>query len=159
MNHTIPPSKRLRRHSKTIVKGLGNSIVNVVKPIPYRVIVENADWTPYFGSSVEERQKYGRYDTNDCAEFSPIKNIEIQMNALLKRGEFTDEAVAFFKGNGIIGKDGFFNISDQFYDALSGNFGNGGTAEQYCQIIQKYGIIPHDMLFCKIGRASCRERV
>ena len=117
-------------------------------PVPYRSIVDDGDWTRYFGSSVDERQKFGRWDTSDCWEFSPVKGIEIQLNALKARGEFSNEAIIFFRNNGTIGTDGFFDISDQFYDCLSGNLGNGGTAEEAFQLIQKYGIIPHDMLFC-----------
>lgn len=142
------PSRPIQKKTSVRVRGLSNSLSNVIAPIPYRQIVDNADWTPYFGTSVEERQKYGNWDSNDCWEFSPTKQIEIQMNALYKRGEFSQEAIAFFQQNGIMDTNGFFNISDQYYDCLSGNYGNGGTAEEDFQLVQTYGIIPHSMLFC-----------
>jgi len=140
------PTKPLSR--PLTVKGVGNAISNIVNPIPYRIIAEDGDWAPYFGTSVEERQKFGQWDSNDCWEFSPTKQLEMQFNALYKRGEFSEEAVKFFKKTGIVDSNGFFNISDQFYDCLSGLYGNGGTAAQYFNLVQEYGIIPHYMLFC-----------
>jgi hypothetical protein len=143
--HILHPSRPIKQKLSVVVKGIVNGVFTLV---PYRSIVDDGDWTPYFGSSVEERQKFGRYDSNSCWEFSVVKGIELQLNALKARGEFTNEALIFFRNNKIIGDDGFFNISDQFYDILSGNLGNGGTAEECFQLIQKYGMIGHDALYC-----------
>jgi len=41
------------------------------------------------------------------------------------RGEFGINAKNFFINNNICTPDGIFAISDQFYDVLSGNYGNG----------------------------------
>jgi hypothetical protein len=142
------PQRQKEEKLSVSVRGIGNALKSIVNPIPYRIVCESADWTQYFGTTFDNWQKFGQWDTNDCWEYSPTKQIEMQLNALWVRGEFSTEAKNFFMNNGIATALGIFAISDQFYDVLSGNYGNGGTAEEYAQLVQKYGIIPESTLMC-----------
>ena len=96
------PQRQKEEKLSVSVRGIGNALKSIVNPIPYRIVCESADWTPYFGTTFDNWQKFGQWDTNDCWEYSPTKQIEMQLNALWVRGEFSTEAKNFFVNNGIV---------------------------------------------------------
>jgi hypothetical protein len=113
-------------------------------PIQYEVRVPSGNWNSFFGNY--EPQKFLQFDTSSCWCISVCFCVEDELEWLWKNGMFSQEAKDFFTQNKYIDSDGDFSISERFYEILGGNYDNGGTAEEACQLIQKYGIIPRSML-------------
>gem|GEM_PF-5118586 len=72
--------------------------------------------------------------------------IEDQLEFLSKTGQFSAEAMQFFKDEGYIDTDGDFSLSERFIEILSGIKDNGNDQMQFWILAQEYGLIPRSDL-------------
>jgi hypothetical protein len=137
---------KLRNKDKLTVKtkGVGNSLINILSPIPYEVRVLDGDWSGYFGKY--QNQRWGLWDSDSCWCLSAVNSAEDQLEWLWKNGMFTLEAKTFFTANNYIDSDGDFSLSERFHEILCGNLDQGGTAEEAWQSFKSRGFIPRSML-------------
>ncbi len=136
----------LRKKDKISVKtkGIGNTISNILAPIPYEVRVANGNWSTYFGKY--NNQRWGDWDSNSCWCLSSVNSAEDQIEWLWKNGMFGPESKKFFTDNGYIDSDGDFSLSERFHEILCGNTDKGGGQEEAWQSFKTRGFIPRSML-------------
>lgn len=145
---------KLRNNNKLSVKtkGIGNTIVQIVSPVPYEVRVLDGDWSGYFGKY--QNQKWGAWDSDSCWCLSAVNSAEDQLEWLWKNGMFSNEAKEFFTKNSYLDGDGDFSLSERFHEILCGNLDSGGTAEEAWQSFKDRGFIPRSMLTYTAERAN-----
>lgn len=127
---------------KTIVKG-----ILLKKEIPYTPILEDGDSTPYFGAY--EGQKYGKYDTSCCWDFSATEIIETRLAILEKKGMIPKEHLDWLIENGYKDKDGDYYLSRRWVAILAGVKDNGNYQQNFWDIVGNNvnaGMIPNWML-------------
>ena len=131
--------KRANRNRR--LKGVFSAFIPKIK---YEVRNPTGNWENFFGNYVG--QKYGPYDTSTCWNFAGVEIMETQLEYLMKTGQFSDEAMKWFKDNGYIDSDGDFYLSRRWAAIISGVKDNGNNHVNFWEIVEKVGIIPFSML-------------
>ncbi len=91
-----------------------------------------------------ERQDIGE-EKMDCATRSPLNELELKFNWLLKNKKLLPENEQWFRDNGYITENSF-EFSDVFIAILSGTTRQGNSLKAPLQAIHEYGLIPKSKL-------------
>ncbi len=108
--------------------------------IDHKIRVPGGDWTPYRCNY--EPQKWGGFDTNECAQLSSINSVETQCNYLKEKGEFSEEAIKWFTDNGYFDENGLFDFSERFTAILAECSINGSSQWWAWQSMSDFGLLP-----------------
>lgn len=122
---------------KGTVKGLGSTI-------PYNPLLEDGDSSLYFGTY--EGQKYGKFDTNCCWDFSSCEVVETRLEILLKLNLLPQDTIGWLTKNGYIDSSGDFYLSRRWVAILSGTNDSGNSSLDFWKIASVAGLIPNSML-------------
>ena len=101
---------------------------------------ELGDWTQ--DRCNYEPQKWGNWDTNECAQLSSINSVETQCNYLKRTGQFSSEALKWFTDNGYFDENGRFDFSERFTAILAGCSINGSSQWWAWQSMKTFGLLP-----------------
>ena len=112
--------------------------------LPYRPILESGDSSPYFGNF--ETQKYGRFDTGNCWNFSACEVAETRIMMMRKLGLIPDEHWKWLEDNGYIDEDGDVYFSRRWVGVLSGVKDAGNYPIEFWKYAASAGLIPNKML-------------
>jgi hypothetical protein len=105
--------------------------------LPYEVRLPSGDWTPWLAG--KERQSPP--ETMACVSFSCNHCVDTQMNWLIETGQFSKEAILYFKDAGYTA-NGSFNSSDRWLAIRSGTTTTGNSQQKVLDTMRHKGLLP-----------------
>lgn len=120
------------------------SVKGIFTSIPYNPLLESGDSSPYFGTY--EGQRYGKYDTSLCWDYSGCELAETRLETIWKLNLIPQESKDWLTKNGYIDTDGDFYLSRRWVAILSGVRDGGNNQLDFWRVASVAGLIPHRML-------------
>jgi hypothetical protein len=121
-----------------------NNLFKTNPKAPANFLLGSNTWKMYSPTFYD--QKYLNDDTDDCWDFSGVKSIAYSCNFLKANGYFSQNALNFFNEHGYLDSNGLFAFSERYISILSGVENNGNDPLNCGKLVQKYGLLPRQLL-------------